>query len=656
MKKNLLMKVLALLLAILMLPVTEAFAAEEAPSEFSAAYSDIYNSRSGEVNMYEITGDGYYISLSEAAKLIGLKLEENKFCGTNDLVIMEPNLYTVPFKTLKSEKIYRFNELMNALSVYAFTAEDGTIAVSSIPANLDSLLCETERIIRSGTYSANILQNEDSSGAITGFAWLYDTLWNFIDKISGKTTKQDYHDYLMKLMQPCDDSESLAEIAQKSAKVTEKLSEYVLKGQEYYDEFFTDLDIASPGYGYLLFGIENTGNLRECMQVIKGVEDNYRFSGSDLIKAGSRLFAVKQVSEMYGNAFENVLDTVDNGGSRWKAMKKKLTYKAGKDVLNDYEKYQNSYLNYIFGDGAKILAQEWISKQVSDTLEDTVLTSPAKIVKKSIDFLDPYLLKTNKKNDAVRDTSIITDIQDYFEYAYNRSGDISDFAERARFIRDCTLLYLKSAWLSYDCVEFDSEINGAVKRMKDDIEGQISVVAGFSDGAFYGEAKTYIPEGELTMNRSKTALKSADAGKYHDMFVKYVKSFDWLQYATYDYSEYSKADYGKMQWGEYFFCDVDKDGIDELIIHSGKSNAEGNTMVFSSDGKAITFRGLIKCAGLGASIFASDSNTGFILYETQQGYGMGNFCDFVDGEIRSDNHRFVEKIPDGWNLVECYEI
>ena len=106
---------------------------------------------------------------------------------------------------------------------------------------------------------------------------------------------------------------------------------------------------------------------------------------------------------MYGNAFENVLDTVDNGGSRWKAMKKKLTYKAGKDALNDYEKYQNSYLNYIFGDGAKILAQEWISKQVSDTLEDTVLTSPAKIVKKSIDFLDPYLLKTNKKNDAVRD-------------------------------------------------------------------------------------------------------------------------------------------------------------------------------------------------------------------------------------------------------------
>ena len=64
MKKRLFTKILALLLAILMLPVTEAFAAEEAPSEVSAAYSDIYNSRSGEVNMYEITGDGYYIALS----------------------------------------------------------------------------------------------------------------------------------------------------------------------------------------------------------------------------------------------------------------------------------------------------------------------------------------------------------------------------------------------------------------------------------------------------------------------------------------------------------------------------------------------------------------------------------------------------------------
>ncbi len=658
MKKRLLMKALALVLAILMLPVTEAFAAEDVPYEFSAQFSDVCSDRSGSVTMYEFSGDGYYISLSEAANMLGMKLDGEKFCGTNGLVIATPNLCLVPFKKVGTEKVYRFNELMNALSTYAFAVGNGELAFSSVPANLDSLLCETERIMKSGTYSANILQNADGSSAVTGFAWIYDAVWNFFEKVAGKTTTRDYHDILLELMQPCDDSASLAEIAEKGAKFTEKLSEYTLKGQEYYEGFFTDLELSAPGYGYLLFGIENTGNLRECMRVIKGVEDNYYFSGSDLIEAGSRLFAVRNVSEMYGNAFENVLEHTDNGGSRWKAMKKKLVYKAGKDAFGDYEKYKNDYTNYILNDGAKTLAQAWVSKQIGDTLEDTFLTPAAGILKKSIDFLDPYLLKVNKKNDAVRDVSIITDMQDYFEYAYNRSDDISDFAERAKFIRDCTMLYLKSAWLSYDRVEFDKSVEAAAKRMKKDIEGQISIVAGYPDAAFYSEAMTDIPEGELTMNRRKVAPENTDAGKYHDLFTKYVKSCDWLSYATYDYSSYPKEDYGKVQWGEYYFCDVDKDGIDELIIHSGTSHAEGNTMVFSADGKIITFRGLVECAGLGSVILVSDYNSGFILYEIQQGWGQGQYCDFVGGELRLDEYRFVddETLPDGWNSVKRHEI
>lgn len=658
MKKNLLMKVLALLLAALMLPVTDALAEEEAPYEFSVRFSDICSDRMGSAAMYEFSGDGYYISLSEAANMLGLQLDGEKFCGADGNVTVEPKLYYIPSKAVGAEKVYRFNELMNELYTYAFVSGSGEIAFNSAAANLDSLLCETNRIFKGGTYTADVLRNMDGNKAAVGFAWLYDAIWNAVEKISGKTTARDYHDYLMKLMQPCDNSENLAEIAEKGAKFTEKLSEYALKGQEYYDGFFNELELSAPGYGYLLFGIDNTGNLRECMEVIKGVEDNYYFSGSDLISAGSRLLAVKEVSEMYGNAFENVLEHTDNGGSRWKAMKKKLTYKAGKDAVSDYEKYKNDYYGYIFGDGAKILAEEWISKQINDNLEKALYSSPALILKKSIDFLDPYLLKTNKKNDAVRDISIITDIQKYFEYAYNRAADIPDLAERAKFVRDCTLLYLKSAWLAYDTVKFDKEVSGAVKRMKKDIEGQISIITGYPDAAFYSEAVTNILENELTMNRRKVAPENTNAGKYHNLFTKYVKSCDWLQYATYDYSSYPKEDYGKVQWGEYYFCDVDKDGIDELIIHSGTSHADGNTMVFSAEGKIITFRGLVNCAGLGSSILVSENNTGFILYEVQQGWGMGQYCDFAGREIRLDEYRFVddETLPDGWNSIMRHEI
>ena len=260
MKKNLLMKVLALLLAALMLPVTDALAAEEAPYEFSVRFSDICSDRMGSAAMYEFSGDGYYISLSEAARMLGMKLDGEKFCGTDGNVIVEPKLYYIPSKAVGAEKVYRFNELMNELYTYAFVSDGGKIAFNSAAANLDSLLCETERIMKSSTYSANILQNADGSSAVTGFAWLYDTVWNFFKKVAGKTTKRDYHDLLLELMQPCDDSINLAEIAEKGAKFTEKLSEYALKGQEYYEGFFTGLDLTAPGYSYLLFGIDNTGN------------------------------------------------------------------------------------------------------------------------------------------------------------------------------------------------------------------------------------------------------------------------------------------------------------------------------------------------------------------------------------------------------------
>ena len=59
--------------------------------------------------------------------------------------------------------------------------------------------------------------------------------------------------------------------------------------------------------------------------------------------------------------------------------------------------------------------------------------------------------------------------------------------------------------------------------MKKDIEGQISIIAGYPDAAFYSEAVTNILENELTMNRRKVAPENTNAGKYHDLFTKYVK-------------------------------------------------------------------------------------------------------------------------------------
>ena len=135
MKKHFLKRALALILTLLMLPITEAFAAEDVPYEFSVRFSDICSDRMGSATMYEFSGDGYYISLSEAANMLGLQLDGEKFRGINGLLIVEPNLSFVPAKKIRTEKVYRFNELMNALSTYAFVTGNGEIAFNSIPVN-----------------------------------------------------------------------------------------------------------------------------------------------------------------------------------------------------------------------------------------------------------------------------------------------------------------------------------------------------------------------------------------------------------------------------------------------------------------------------------------------------------------------------------------
>lgn len=658
MKKRLLSRILALLLAVLMLPVSEAFAAEDY-FEISVPYKDVYSGYEGEVTLYEFAGSGYYISLQEAADMLRLTLDGEKFCGANGLVIVEPNLYRAGYKTVNNEKVYGLNGLMDELYTYAFAALDGTLAYSSVPANFDSLLSTCAKFMKDGTYSADIFQNMDGIEAVTGFAWIYDTVWNFFDKITGKTTKEDYHDILLKLLQPCDTPESIAKLAETGAKHTEKIVDYTLKAQGYYDDFYQGLELPVPGDGYLLFGKDGTGTLRECMEVVKGIDDSYGLSTSDIIGVGIRLFEVKRISGMYSDAFDTVLYNTRIGGKRWKAMRKKLTYKAGDSVIRDYNKYLNDYSSYVFKDGAVLLAKEWLQKKAKGKIQDAVgFDAAAKIAKKSIDFIDPYLVKVNKKNDAVRDISIITDIQNFMVYAYNRSDDVANLAKRAALCRSSALLYLKCAWLSYDTVSFDKDTKAASAKMKEKIEGWIACIAEIDNSIFTNESKTDILEGVLSMNRSKTA-PDGEAAKYHDMFIEYVKSYDWLSYVSFDISDISKKEYSKIQWGSYFFCDVDKDGTDELIIHAGRSGADGSTMVFSSDGKNIAFRGLVECCGLPgcAGIFVSEKQTGFLLYEVQMGgYGGGFLCDFVNGSIQENPGKYYSDVPDNWKLIDEYEI
>lgn len=662
MTKRTFMRIAAFIMAALLLPVYSA--AQDEYYEFEAPYQDMHSDHAGSVTLYEYKGKGYYISAESAADMLGFNWDGESFTGQNGVKV-KPYIEYVPSETVNGKKIYDLNALMNRLNTFVSASYDGKMLYNSVPVNLDSLLCETERVMKDSAYNADLLENMGGKWLVQSFAWAYNIVWNLRINI-GKAYKDDYKDMLLRVLGPCGSEKTIGELVKSGAKYTEKAIDLTLKGQSAYDDFYAGLELPIPGDGYLLFGQDGTGPLRECAEAVKQAEDYYKFSASDFMGVVNKLYAVKKVNALYADAYKEVNNAVRFGGKIWRSMQKEPAYTMGSDVLRSYDKYNNDFENYLIKDGIKLLGEEWIAKQATDAMtEHVVLTTPAKLVKTGINLIDPYLLKVNKKNDAMKNVTILADIQDYFSYAYSRAQQSTDMADRANVSRAAALLYLKCVWLSFDSVEFDKSLSGAVKRMKENIEGRMSVIASFPDSSFNVSQPTSIPEGALTMNAEKTA--DEDGVMYRDKYVEFVNSYAWMDdsglpdYYDGDIKIAYPDGFEGYGLGDYCFADINKDGVSDLIIFAYTCGANGSVMLYTCDGENIISLGHIKCGGFSAGIHVHEGRTGFLLSQYHGGIATYVFCDIVDGSlaeagpdimVNDDDPNAITPDYEGWELIE----
>ncbi len=155
-------------------------------------------------------------------------------------------------------------------------------------------------------------------------------------------------------------------------------------------------------------------------------------------------------------------------------------------------------------------------------------------------------------------------------------------------------------------------------------------------------------------------LESADdgeRGKYHDLYREYFESYSWVDWGDYDADEAERI--GTEGVCDYYFYDVDKDGVDELLIVAGTAVANGSCLIFAGEGAAVRNLGVFSCSSL-ITLYGRPVQTGFIMVEAHTGLQWAGLYDFDGGwlaltdddEVDEDSGRGLRFPADGDYALE----
>lgn len=117
----------------------------------------------------------------------------------------------------------------------------------------------------------------------------------------------------------------------------------------------------------------------------------------------------------------------------------------------------------------------------------------------------------------------------------------------------------------------------------------------------------------------------------HEAYKEFLRSYSWIPFCPSDLSEIPPAEYDDYGLGSYYVCDIDNNGIDELVIKAGQSISDMSMTFFTyADGKVIfigsTFTG-------DAWLQEMTTATGAIIVEHHGGMGIDTYVDIVNGYI-----------------------
>ncbi len=651
MKHRLFLRWIAALLVLTLLPIpVPTYAAEDELRAVAIPYCRLFSDYTGVTELWIDNNGAYYMTMDAAVNMLGLHLDGNDYVTQNGYIRLHPDPYDLPYKTIDIFCAFPLAGLMDELQAYAFVNSDGVLCVNTVADNLDRLMVETERILANGAYSADLLNNMEATHAgtvLTMFATLYDVIWNMrFNALWGTAQDEDYQALLLDILRPAGSPDNLLDIMANRAKTLNQTATTILGADDYgYEALCEALGETIPGEGRLLFGEAGTAPFRELLEGIKAVDSDETLSLQDYLKIGAQLFEVEQISSLYADALGSLLDQVgDTKDTGWLSFTISPLYRNGKSVLQSYARYREDEQRYLIKDGVSMVVTEYLKNYAEGEIKDALLLDPAgKIMRTAINLFDNYALQINKKNSAVLKIAAASDLQKDFMkmYALVKDSD-APLTTRATLLQSAIILYLRTAWESYDAITFDNSIAGAAKRVQALLEEELSTIMSFTDAMFFYQGNTPIAPGSFGENEP-TALPTGNEALFHEQYRTFLRHYEWLIDAGLELDNVD--DFYALYLGSYCYYDMDKDGIDELLVLAELSMADSAFLVYKGSDSGVTLLGQSACQG-GSNLYGYTKKNGVVLSSAHQGIGIDSTYTLSAGTLTLvDINSF--SIPDG---------
>ncbi len=637
MKHRTFLRWIAALLILALLPVPVSAAGEELLA-VSVPYCRLFSDYTGMTELWIDADGSYYMTLEAAAAMLNLRQDsDGSFVTQNGYVRLNPDPYDLTVKSVDIFSLFPLAGLMDQFQACVFVNRQGVLCVNTAADNLDRMLAETDRILSNGAYSADLLGNlsggEEAQNALTLFAALYDAVWNLrIDALWGKAQDDDYQDFLLKILRPAGSPDNLLEVMAKRAKTLDQAITVTLGVNDGYEAFCEALGESIPGEGRLLLGEAGTAPFRQILEGIKDVDEGETLSLRDYLKIGAHLFEVEQISDFYADALGALLDQVDTSKDKnWLAFAPGALCRNGKSVLRSYASYQDDERSYLLKDGVSLVVQECLNTYVGDAIKDEwVIQDPAsKVLQTAINLFDAHTLQVNKKNSAVLTLVAAAELQKDFAKMYALAKDSDEpLATRAALLRGAMVLYLRTAWESYEAVRFDETLAGAVSRVQTQVEQELDTLYGFTDALFFYQKNADIAPGSFGENDPVVPTESVNP--YESQYRTLLRHYEWLIDAGLELS--NVEDFSARDLGSYCFYDMDRDGIDELLVLAQLSYADAAFLVYKGGDSGVTLLGRAATSG-GSTLFGYDGKGGVALSSAHQGMVLNTVYTLTDGRL-----------------------
>jgi len=644
--KNALKRVLALLLCLLLVPFAPV-RADEAGTILNVTCSDVFWEDTETVVPILEASTGYYITLENACRMIGLTYAGGDWLTPNGLLFLRPETGGMECVEHDGEVWLRLEEIMNELDTAVIPTQTGLQYVS-VPINQDRLTAEVNRILANGGYEADMLSDSFIGQFAAAFAFLFDVVWNTrFDMINGEAYEDDIATLLVEILQPIQSETSLEDLLAKTTKQGEKVAKALLDAQKCYEFVGDAAGFAVPNGEYLLYGLEGTGTFHETLRAVDALDD-MGIQISDFISVTAHVTKIGRAESMYADALERVLTAPE-------AMNPAYTTVAqqGRNTVRIYQEHLEDSRGALVAEGVLMLAEDILTNLAKDSAKDLLINMHPGVglAKLILEVADSCTLETMKKNDCVRTLTMCAQIQALFDTIC--TSCVTDAVDRdgSLMMRDAAILYLKTAWTAYDSANFDEEIAGAIRMVQKKIGEELTLLALYPDSMFCMPENEALPVGILSVNLPQD-VPEVDADVYRDLYMAFLEAGAYIPSVTDDWLRTElEAGYGG---GNYYFHDVNRDGYEDLLIWLGCAGDTGETLLFTAVTGTVELCGTVLCGGDAIGIYGSDIRSGFILAEFDGETEWRTACDLVGDEIvfYAGDPELAEDWypmePDGW--------